>query len=437
MKYEWILNIIRIVFILSLLFISSKYIFIYEYSISNKRKLEDINIYSEITVTIDANDSFINENFTPQPYVEYGENNDIIMRWNETILDCSYMFFNTSIETIDLSNFDTSKVTSMEYMFKDCSNLNYFNLKNNNLSNLKSMKGIFINCINLDNITFENIDFNELTSLNEMFNNSLINNIELINLNFKKLTSLEKAFSNINSLKTIQLTNITASELISMEEMFSNCSNLENATFINFEANNLRNLKKMFDYCSILRYIKLDGILENINISKIETMENMFNNCSGIINFTLENITFLELTNMKNLFKKTNIKNLIFRNLFFPNLILMTPLINQSEYRYQYNCLSITFENINIPNVITFEELFSSYCLGNIIFNNITIPKVKSFFKMFYFQFTYDPSNYNITIENIYVPNVEKINYMIYCTPSNYNFFLVQNLKIYIFQNYN
>ena len=207
MKYEWILNIIRIVSILSVFFISIKcikYIFSYKYSISSNRKLEDTNIYSEITVTVDENDSFINENFVPQPYVEYGENNNIIMRWNETILDCSNMFSNTSIKTIDLSNFDTSEVTSMEYMFKDCNNLSYFNLKNNDLSNLKTMKGIFINCINLNNITLENIDFNELTSLNEMFNNSLISNIEFINLNFKKLTSLEKAFSNIDSLKTIQ-----------------------------------------------------------------------------------------------------------------------------------------------------------------------------------------------------------------------------------------
>ena len=36
----------------------------------------------------------------------------------------SYMFYNCSkLTTLNVSNFDTSKVTNMQYMFGDCSNL--------------------------------------------------------------------------------------------------------------------------------------------------------------------------------------------------------------------------------------------------------------------------------------------------------------------------
>ena len=156
------LNIVRIIFILYSLFIIRNYTSKQSYQISYKRKLEETQTFSEITVTSKENHSFINENFTPQPYVEYGENNSIIMKWNKTISDCSYMFYNSSIESIDLSNFQTSEVTSMEYMFMNCNKLTDFNIKNKKFSKLKTIKGIFNECNLLNNISFENIDFNEL-----------------------------------------------------------------------------------------------------------------------------------------------------------------------------------------------------------------------------------------------------------------------------------
>ena len=406
------LNIITIIKILSsLLLIIVKNILKIKYLFSTTRKLEDISTYSEIKVTVDLdrNDEYINKDFYPQPNVEQGENNIKILKWNEKILDCSYMFLNASIITIDLSKFDTSEVTSMEYMFKNCKNLTNFNLNNNNLSNLKTMEGIFYNCNNLISITFENIDFNELTSLNEIFTDTNITYIDFINLNFNKLNSFKNTFSNISSLSTIKLINVTASELISMEEMFSNCNNLINATFINFEANNATTLEKMFDNCKSLSDIKLDGVLENINTSNVVTMENMFYNCRKIKNFSLENITFLELTNMKNLFNQTSFENIIFKNLFFPKLTMISPLINQPIYS---SYLNVNFENINMPNAITFEELFYIYNLENAIFKNITIPNVTSFLQMF--SFCSILSNKNITFENIYAPNVGTIKFMIY-----------------------
>ena len=54
----------------------------------------------------------------------------------------------------------------------------------------------------------------------------------------------------------------------------------------------------MCSNCASLKDIKLEGILENANESRIETMEEMFYNCKYLNNL-LENINFLELTNME------------------------------------------------------------------------------------------------------------------------------------------
>lgn len=54
---------------------------------ANTRKLQENKNYSEIIVIIDSttNDSFINKDFFPKPYIEYLADNEILMKWNETI----------------------------------------------------------------------------------------------------------------------------------------------------------------------------------------------------------------------------------------------------------------------------------------------------------------------------------------------------------------
>ena len=115
---------------------------IFDSSIANLRKLQENKTYSEIIVITDINDSYINPKFSPQPYIEYINNETILLKWNKTITNCENMFSNTKIKEIDLSNFDTSEITTMDNMFDHCNLLASFNLVNNNLSNLKSMKAM-------------------------------------------------------------------------------------------------------------------------------------------------------------------------------------------------------------------------------------------------------------------------------------------------------
>ena len=69
------------------------------------------------------------------------EKNNITLRWNKTILDCSYMFYNlVNIISIDLSNFDLSSVISTEKMFYYCKNLrNIIFPKDTTITNIESM----------------------------------------------------------------------------------------------------------------------------------------------------------------------------------------------------------------------------------------------------------------------------------------------------------
>ena len=64
----------------------------------------------------------------------------------------------SKIESIDLSNLDTSLVTSMDYMFYGCSVIKSIDLSNCNTSSVKNMRNMFYGCsaltsiINLSNL---------------------------------------------------------------------------------------------------------------------------------------------------------------------------------------------------------------------------------------------------------------------------------------------
>ena len=61
-----------------------------------------------------------------------------------SVTDMSFMFYGcSSLESLDLSNFNTSSVTNMYSMFYGCSSLQYINLSNFNTSSVISMYSMF------------------------------------------------------------------------------------------------------------------------------------------------------------------------------------------------------------------------------------------------------------------------------------------------------
>lgn len=73
-----------------------------------------------------------------------------------------------SLETLDLSNFDTSNVTNMEDMFWDCRTLKKLDLSNFNTSNVTNMLEMFGACIDLRKLIIP-FDTSNVTDMSYMF----------------------------------------------------------------------------------------------------------------------------------------------------------------------------------------------------------------------------------------------------------------------------
>ena len=84
--------------------------------------------------------------------------------------NCASMFENCFyLNSLDLSNFDTSKVTYMRWMFEACMHLNTINLNNFDTSNVTYMVEMFANCEELTTLDLSNFDTSKVTEMELMF----------------------------------------------------------------------------------------------------------------------------------------------------------------------------------------------------------------------------------------------------------------------------
>ena len=116
-------------------------------------------------------------------------------------LSCGFVFAENLI-SVDLSNFDTSKVTSMGQMFQGCINLKSVTFGDNfNTSNVINMYNMFYDC-------------NGLTSL------------DLSNFNTSNVTTMSFMFYYCTNLTLLDLSSFDTSNVTDMSSMFDNCRNL-------------------------------------------------------------------------------------------------------------------------------------------------------------------------------------------------------------------
>ena len=92
------------------------------------------------------------------------------------------MFYKcSSLTSLNLSNFNTSQVISMNNMFYECSSLTSLNLSNFNISQVKNKNNMFYNCDNLGYINFNNFNERKKVNCNKMFYNVPNNIVICIN----------------------------------------------------------------------------------------------------------------------------------------------------------------------------------------------------------------------------------------------------------------
>jgi len=164
-----------------------------------------------------------------------------------------------NLKSLDLSKFNTAKVTDMSNMFNFCSSLSSLDISSFNTSNVNYMSNMFSYCTGLSNLDISNFDTSKVINMSGMF----------------------YACSN---LKDLDISNFDTSKVTNMSNMFDSCG-LSNLNVSNFDTSNVVYMSGMFNNCKSLTNLDVS----NWDISKVADMSCMFDGCSGLVNLDVSN----------------------------------------------------------------------------------------------------------------------------------------------------
>lgn len=281
--------------------------------------------------------------------------------------DSSLMFYpgddNQKIKNIlelDLSNFDTSKVTNMHSMFYGMSNLTNLNLSSFDTSQVTDMGGMFANMPNLVTLNLSSFDVSKVTVMNSMFYNmSKLTALDLSNFNTPQVTDMNHMFYNMSNLTTLNISNFNTSKVKNMTHMFHEMSKLTTLDLSNFNTSNVTDMSYMFD--DIFNVTTLN--LASFNTSKVTNMYAMFQGASKLTNLNLSNFNTLQVTDMSSMFyNMSNLTSLDLSNFDTSNVMNMNHMFFLRDEDKLMDKLEKIYVNndFNTANVTGISEIFKN-----------------------------------------------------------------------------
>ena len=214
----------------------------------------------------------------------------VILEWNKLIDNMDNFFYNLgNVIEIDLSDFDSSEVTSMAFLFYLCTKLENIKFGNINTSSLTDMRGMFGFCYSLYSIDLSSFDTSKVTNMISLFVNCRsLTSINLGYLNISKVTSLYTFFYGCVSLTSIDISKFDTSSVTDMSLMFGKLESCTSLDLSSFNTSNVLKMDYMFVYCSLITSINLNGF----DTSNVSSMKGMFAGCDLLKLLDLSNFIF-------------------------------------------------------------------------------------------------------------------------------------------------
>ena len=162
-------------------------------------------------------------------------------KFNQLLTSTFCMFYQcTSLESIDLSSFNSINVNNMYCMFYGCSSLKSINLSSFNTANVKDMGWMFYECSSLESIDLSSFITINVNNMNDMFYGcSSLKTIDLSSFNISNVKYMNYMFFGCRSLKSIDLSSFSITNINNMYGIFNGCSSLRKE---NVKINNSGNI---------------------------------------------------------------------------------------------------------------------------------------------------------------------------------------------------
>ena len=203
-----------------------------------------------------------------------------------------------SLTSLNLSNFDTSKVTRMNSMFEGASRLTTLNLSNFDTSKVTDMEAMFGYMYGLTSLNISSFDTSQVTNMRDMFSNMRnLTSLNLSNFNTSKVTDMRAIFGYMYGLSSLNLTNFDTSKVTDMNSMFAGMS-LTSLNLSNFDTSKVTDMGSMFYNMRNLTSLNLT----NFDTSKVTDMSDMFSNMFNLTTLDISNFDTSNVIDMGGMF---------------------------------------------------------------------------------------------------------------------------------------
>ncbi len=203
-----------------------------------------------------------------------------------SVTTMGYMFYDCSaLTTLDLSSFTTGEVMSMAEMFYKCKALKTLDLSSFSTGNVTDMNSMFYGCSALESLDLSSFTTGNVEFMMSMFDGcSALKSLDLSSFTTGNVTYMSSMFVGCSALTTLDLSNFTTEKVTDMNNMFNGCSALESLTLgSNFTAEKVTNMSSMFAGCSALTTLDLSSF----TTGNVTYMNYMFGDCSALESLTL------------------------------------------------------------------------------------------------------------------------------------------------------
>ena len=203
----------------------------------------------------------------------------------------------TTIENLNV--LDTSQVTNMGSMFRDCSKLTSLDVSNWNTAKVTDMSGMFGRCKSLTSLDVSNFNTANVIEMSSMFAGcSGLTSLDASGFDTSKVTSMNSMFDGCSGLTSLDVSGFNTSNVTNMSSMFQSCSGLTSLDVSGFNTFNVTNMGYMFYYCTGLTNLNVSSF----DTSKVTYMGSMFQSCSGLTSLDVSGFNTSNVTNMGSMF---------------------------------------------------------------------------------------------------------------------------------------
>ena len=349
---------------------------LYHYTDGTESK---ITTNDEPTFTMGTSVQIVIENIA---YTDVDNGDGTITRTITSDSSPSSISFNGKTGLLSVDYLDTSNVTNMSGMFRQCEKLESIDLSHFDTSKVESMDGMFMECTNLTSINMTDTDYNSINkiitelptrtadsygTLNvtgvDNYNNVNVNTANSKYWNIEKETfkiaeytfnSSTDTLPTFNSDFTYEYTDVNngdgtitrtiTSDALPTSISFSGKTGLVSLSYL--DISNITNMSYMFQNCISLTSIDSS----NWDTSNIFYMQYMFCGCASLTTLDLSNWDTSNVTNMQGMFYGcTNLTSLDLSNFDVSNVAFTTWMF--------YSCKALTSVNISNSNVDSINDI--------------------------------------------------------------------------------